>query len=201
MSSVSDWRVTPRRSRSELPKDITLDLKIDIFHERIEGWKLDIADQLINGIKDEKGNTITEGNPNAGYAVLDIILSYFEMVAKYQAGYLGIKSKPYFKKGVCMVFPELEREDPNLVDMLLDTLYYGARCGLYHNGLTDTSIYLEGGRPPITFLSDGKAIINPHELVLVVKRHFDSYIEQLKDVRNLELRQKFEKRFDEDNSP
>jgi len=57
------------------------------------------------------------------------------------------------------------------------------------------------GSARATFLSDGKAIINPHELVLVVKRHFDSYIEQLKDVRNLELRQKFEKRFDEDNSP
>jgi hypothetical protein len=67
MSSIGDWRITPRRSLSELPKDITLDLKIDIFRERIEGWKLDIADQLINGIKDEKGNTITEGNPNAGY--------------------------------------------------------------------------------------------------------------------------------------
>jgi hypothetical protein len=106
MSTVGDLWVTPRRRLSELPKDITLDLKIDIFKERIEGWKLDIADQLINGIKDEKGNTITEGNPHSGYAVLDIILSYFEMIAKYQAGYTDWKSQDSFSRRECEWFFE-----------------------------------------------------------------------------------------------
>lgn len=202
MSSVNDLWVTPKRRLSELPKNITLDVKIDIFKERIEGWKLDIADQLINGIKDEKGNRIAEGNPHSGYAVLDIILSYFEMIAKYQAGYIDWKkSRFYFKKGMRMVFRARDDPDQDLPEALLDMLYESARCGMYHRGLTDTRIYLAGGRPPITFHSDGKATINPHELVLVVKRHFNSYIQQLKDTKNLKLRQNFEKRFDKDNSP
>jgi hypothetical protein len=204
MSAMEDWWVTPKRRFKDLPKEITLNDKIDIFYERVDGWKFDIADQLINGrvIKDERGNITVEGNPHAAYAVLDILLSYFEMIAKYNDGYLETsESEAYFKKGVRMVFPESETANQNSVNTLLDTLYHGARCGLYHVGLTNTDIFLEGGEaPPISFRSNGKVYLNPHKLVLPMRANFNNYITQLRDVNNSDLRQNFEKRFDRDTS-
>jgi hypothetical protein len=51
------------------------------------------------------------GNPHAEYAVLDILMSYFEMIAKYREGYLRTnKSRIYFKKGVRFVYPELNKK-------------------------------------------------------------------------------------------
>ena len=202
MSTIGDWWVTPKRRLSDLPKDITLDVKIDIFHERVYGWKLNIADQLINGVKDSMGKIVIEGNPHAGYAVLDIIMSYFEMIAKYHDGYTGLKSRPYFEKGVHLVFPELKDKDSHLVKDVLDILYKGTRCGLYHSGVTDNRVLLMGGEyQPITLYSNRKVVINPHKLVLVLKKHFNDYITQLKYTDNSKLRQNFEKRFDEDTSP
>jgi hypothetical protein len=195
--STEDWWVTPRRKFSDIPKNITLDYKIDVFSERINGWKLDIADQLINGKYDEQGRIIAEGNPHAGYAVLDILLSYFEMIAKYQDGYLGTsESEHYFKKGIRMVFPDSQTADQNTVEKLLELLYHGTRCGMYHAGVTDTRIFLMGTENPPIFFHKGKLFINPHKLVVAIKNHFDEYISQLKDVKNSRLRQNFEKRFD-----
>jgi hypothetical protein len=209
MNDAENWWVTPKRRLRDISKNPTLDDKIDIFCERINGWKIDIADQLINGrvIQNEKGKVIIEGNPHAAYATLDIILSYFEMMAKYRDGYLNAKegkSRFYFKKGFCSVFAEeveniKEEKMRSVLDKLLDTLYDGARCGMYHIGLTDTRIFLAGGEtPPIKFDSLGRITLNPHKLVKLISIHFNSYIKQLKDYGNTSLRNNFEKRFDFD---
>jgi len=209
--SLDDWWVTPRRRFKDLPKEITLDVKIDVFSERVNGWKLDIADQLINGVKNEKGEVIIEGNPHAGYSVLDIILSYFEMIAKYREGFIGEyrngrfcqNSREYFKKGVRIVFQEeLAQKDPYIVENFLNTLYSGARNGTYHNGFAGTGIFIQGGSSrALVFSSNTKqVIINPHRLVLVLKYHFTDYITQLKDKNNTELRNNFEKKFDKEQS-
>jgi hypothetical protein len=211
MSIAEDWWVTPKRRLRSIPENPTLDEKIDIFSERINGWKIDIADQLINGrvIQNEKGNVIIEGNPHAAYATMDIILSYFEMIAKYQDGYVNTKegkSRVYFKKGFCSVFAEeveniKEEKMRSIFEKLLDTLYDGARCGMYHIGLTDSRIFLAGGAaPPIKFDSIGRITLNPHTLVKLISIHFNNYIKQLKDPSNTSLRSNFERRFDLDTS-
>jgi hypothetical protein len=78
LSDAENWWITPKRRLRDIPKNRTLDDKIDIFYERIYGWKLDIADQLINGrvIQNEKSKVIIEGNPHAAYATMDIILLF-----------------------------------------------------------------------------------------------------------------------------
>ena len=207
MDVKDDWWVTPKRRLKDIPKSLTLDDKVDIFSERINGWKIEIADYLINGriIKNEKSSFTIEGNPHASYATLDIILSYFEMIAKYYEGYTGTLSEPYFKKGVRLVYPETKdinkEKVKSLLEELLDTLYHGARCGTYHIGFPDSRIFLaDGETDSIKFHSNGKVTINPHKLVKVVSYHFNNYIKQLKDTRNTELRQNFEKRFDMDTS-
>jgi hypothetical protein len=172
---------------------LTFDNKVQIFYERVTGWQLDIADQVINGVK-------TNGGPKvqivgAGFAALNIVVSYFEMIAKYKEGYCNTnKSKEYFTKGLEMVFPDLCKTNV----WLPDKMYYSIRCGLYHHGLTEQGIILKGeGLPPITPLEKESLIVNPHTLVTELKMHFEQFIKQLKDNG---LKANFEKRFDFDNS-
>lgn len=44
----SNWMVTPTRKLSDFTLPLTLESKISIFHERIVGWYLNIAEKNIN---------------------------------------------------------------------------------------------------------------------------------------------------------
>lgn len=196
--------MTPFRTRNDFSKELTIDEKLQIFRERVIGWQLDVADRLINGVKDENGKILVKGDKDAGFAVLNILLSYFEMVGKYRDGYVGeIKkgklvddaSHKYFTDGINMVFPEFEKDFP----WLPAKIYQNARCGLYHHGMTEEGIGLMGGDlPPITPLKDKGLIINPHALVLRLKEHFQIYMKQLESNKDFKLN--FEKRFNKDNT-
>jgi hypothetical protein len=174
---------------------LTIDNKIQIFYERITGWQLDIADKVINGIRDKDG-VLTAQIVGSGFAALNIILSYFEMIGKYMDGFCDInKSQEYFVKGVESVFPELCKQS----SWLPKKMYFNIRCGLYHHGMTEEDIILKGeGLPPITIVDGKFLIINPHTMVLELKNHFEYYMKQLKDDNN--LKSNFEKRFDYDNT-
>jgi hypothetical protein len=165
---------------------------VEIFRDRTYGWQLDIADKCING------DLLRQPMEHSGFATLLIVLSYFEMIAKHQTGYLGRESKKYFKKGVFSVYPNLLNEPQDIIDDLLDTLYYGARCGLYHNAITNSKIGLTGNTPvSLSFdPTNSRLIINPHRLVPTLKGHLNNFIAQLRDPNNIQLRQKFERRFD-----
>jgi hypothetical protein len=209
--SSEDWWVTPYRKFKDISQPITLDEKINIFSERINGWKIDIAEHLMDGFHTqvENGTIFIEGNPHASYATLDIIFSYFEMIGKYYYGYIGeeTEGKTYFKKGFLLVFREdnIEKKElETLVNELITILYKWGRCVMYHIGLTSPLIFLSNLKPQPITLSKMKSstkkcvTINPRTLVKVVKLHFNSYINQLKDVQNTTLRTNFEKRFDLD---
>jgi hypothetical protein len=193
---MTDWKITPTRTRSMFPKVLTQDDKIDIFHERVIGWQIDIADAVANGIRDKEGKIEKGAIEDSGFAVLDILLSYFEMIAKYKDGYCDVgDSGKYFEKGFNMVFPQFEKECP----WLARKMYTNARCGLYHHGMTEEDIILTGSiSSPIKPLADKKIVINPHILVLALREHFGTYIEELRNDKD--FRRNFEKRFDYDNS-
>lgn len=185
--------ITPFHKRSDFPEALTLDNKIQIFYERVTGWQLDIADMVINGVKINNGTIIIVQIVGSGYATLDILMSYFEMIAKYRDGSCKIGgARKYFAEGLKMVFPELCKQYP----WIPEKMYYNVRCGLYHHGLTESDIMLLGeGFPPISPTEEGeRLIVNPHTLVLELKKHFETYVKQLKDDKN--LRSNFEKRFD-----
>ena len=83
---MSNWKISPNYFNTDFSWPLSIDDKITVFCDRIYGWQLDIADQIINyrkGSNDE----IIEGLPHAGYAVLHLVLSYFEMIAKYRASF------------------------------------------------------------------------------------------------------------------
>lgn len=199
---LTDWMITPFSKRGDFPEKLTVYHKIMIFYERVIGWQIDIANIVANGIKDETGKVLKCEIKDSGYAVLNILLSYFEMIGKYNAGYLGEmtrgtwqdnSSKKHFKEGVGMVFPEFKK-----YPWLPRKLYTNVRCGLYHHGMTEGGIILTGeSNLPIKPTDEEWLIINPHLLVLKLKDHFESYIEQIINDQN--LRVNFEKRFDYEN--
>lgn len=198
--------ITPYHKRSDFPDVLQVDHKIQIFYERVTGWQLNIADMVINGIKYEYENSdVIVEIKDAGFAALNIVLSYFEMIAKYKVGYIGVMRKGklvdddshfYFKQGMDMVFPEFGKGFP----WLPAKIYRNARCGLYHHGMTEEGIILAGGgRPPITPLDGKKVIVNPHTLVLKLKNHFEKYIIELRNDKDFQSN--FEKRFNKDDTP
>jgi hypothetical protein len=192
------WYISPHYRNIDFQYPLSLNDKITIFLDRTHGWQLDIADQVINGKKAEDGTMITKPMRDSGFAALSIVLSYFEMIAKYEEGYTGKSSSPYFKKGVYSVFPNLNAEFPTIVDDALTVLYKKCRCGLYHMGLTNRQIVLSG-KPqfPMRFdITNRRLHINPHLLVPALKIHLEDYGKRLRDKNNVQLRSNFEKRFD-----
>jgi hypothetical protein len=136
------------------------------------------------------------------------------MIAKYEDGYVDkYQSKKYFKRGIFSVFPHLKQyrrnkiiqdshgNDRAIVDYLLDILYEGVRCGLYHSGGTNGPVMITSGVDyAITLdLQDKFLIINPHLLVPELINHFIAYINNLRDQKNTDLRVKFESRYDFDS--
>lgn len=182
--------ISPHFKNTDFPSGMSLDQKIEVFADRVKGWKLDIAQQCVDNI------------PHSGFAVLDIVCSYFEMIAKYQDGFtndgkIGTSDK-YFRKGFENVFPNLSDTSPEIRERILNKLYKDVRCGLYHAGITGPNIELSGDfNFPVAFASQPDIVkINPHRLVPALEQHFQSYIRQLHNHKNEELRKNFETRFD-----
>ncbi|MBM3137312.1 MAG: hypothetical protein FJZ98_03880 [Chloroflexi bacterium] len=191
--------MSPSYLSTAFERPLSIDDKITIFIDRTLGWQLDIADKIINGETSSDGHLITPPIQHSGIAVLHIVLSYFEMIAKTEEGYVQPKkSEEHFKRGVLSVFPSLKNPPVPITDELLKILYSGGRCELYHGGLTDSRIVLIGDiEAPMGFdPANKKLLVNPHRLVPAMKNHLRQFESRLRDPNNKELRESFEKRFD-----
>jgi hypothetical protein len=136
---------------------------------------------------------------HSAFAALSIVLSYFEMIARYQNGVTHDRNAgEYFKKGVKSVFPQLNKYPSNNVEKAISYAYKGARCGFYHVGMTAPGIILTRNiDAALAFDSLNRGLaINPHLLVPFLASHFKGYVEQLRDPANTQIRNNFEKRFD-----
>jgi hypothetical protein len=185
--------ITPNYQNTDFVWPLSIDDKITIFEDRTMGWQLGLANRIING--ESGANAI----PHSGYAVLNIVLSYFEMIAKFRDGYdQQGESQHYFKQGVYEVFSQLRTHPRGAVERLLDVLYHGGRCGLYHGGMTDSRIVLTGQLDAAMAFDEGneRLVINPHRLIPGLIAHFQRYIGELRDTANEPLRSNFERRFD-----
>lgn len=185
----------------------SFDEKVEIFYERIWGWQLHIADLCLNGGSDHDGTTALPKIPHSAFAAMQIMLAYFEMIAKYEDGFIPANPKQgqsakYFKAGVKSVFPGLAAQNQSEVDSFLDTFYEKARCGLYHMAQTEGGIVFAGSQQVVLRYdpTNKVLVIDPHKLPTVLKKHLDDYRKRLLDPLNTTLRQKFEARYDYDNS-
>jgi hypothetical protein len=194
--------VSFKRKKSSLSFPLTLDAKIELFQERIEGWQISIADQCYRGVLDASGNRMSPGIPHSGFGALYLLLSYFEMIAKYKAGDLSEVSGAWFKKGVKEIYPELASRAETEKLQILTKFYKGARCGLYHAGLTSKYVFISGDPAFIEFDAvSGMLIINPGDMIDRVAGHFRDYCQRLRKPAETTLRAKFEAKFDAEILP
>jgi hypothetical protein len=185
---ITNFSISPKYTTLDFPNGMTLENKIDVFADRINGWQLGIAKKIVK-LEIQHG----------GFALLYIVFSYFEMIGMYSSGYIGeYKSKSNFKKGVKLTFPEIGPEE----DIFLNTLYENVRCGLYHLGMTKRKVMLRCDFPgSISFHLESKfVVICPDRLVEDLDIRFQNYLTELRNPKNSELRKNFESRFDYDNS-
>jgi hypothetical protein len=173
--------------------------KINIFYQRVMGWQLHIADMIANG-----GIPLAGGEPmkqvrHSGFAVLHICLSYFETVGHC----LGSNGRPAFKEGVRSVFPGLLGSyGADDSESWLEVLYVGARCGMYHNSMTVPGVGL--GQPARNDVMAydpvrKRLVISPERLPRALKEHLEQFRACLLDPSNVDLRCRFEHRFNEDH--
>lgn len=189
--------ITWKHRSDTLPDPLPLELKIEIFEARLWGWQLHVADLIINGGLSQEGDRKVEAIPHSAFAALQIALVYFEVIAKYEAGYTGRESEKYFELGVLSVLPELNSFPYSSTRSLLKALYTGARCGLYHQAMTAPGVRLQHRDLPVALESGPNYLaIDPHVLIPRLKQHLADYLVRLRDAANGELRRHFEKCFD-----
>lgn len=168
----------------------TIGKKIEMFIARVEGWQLGVAREMVE-----------KNVPHRGFALLLIVTSYFEMLAKYRESFVGDRnSEEHFEKGVRFTFPDIEKDLPN-ADTVLHMLYTDVRNAFYHLGRT-TGRVLITGEVPFVFgynVSTGQIAMNPDQLVMNLKTRFSEYASKLRDPSRTEMRMNFEKRFDFDD--
>lgn len=179
--------ISPIHATDDFKDHWTLADKIEVFVARVEGWQLGIANEIVK-----------RDIPGRDLALLHIVTSFFEMISKYNSGFLGEgRSKEYFRRGVRLVFPEIEPQE----EAFLDSLYKYVRCGLYHIGRPAPNVIIAKNVPgSIGYNSqDDLIMLNPDKLVEDISIRFSSYAKALRNPEKVRLRSNFEKRFDSDN--
>lgn len=179
-----------------------IEFKIEIFEARIDGWHLEIADRCINGwkldgrdcINGQHFNQILNQEPahyivDSGWAVLQMVLNYFETVGWFK---YGCENQSYknFENGFFDVFPELKGHRPNLFKLIWGQL----RNGLYHAGVGSDRIFLWSSNESLALDYDTKTErlrVDPHKFVPKLRHHLRNYVEQLRDPNEVELRETF----------
>lgn len=154
--------------------------KIRLFKEQIKGWQLNTAIYL------------TKNCPHSDYAIMSILLSYFENIDRYWHGNISEKNSDfYFNEGV----KEVYKGDKEVI-VNSRNIYKFARCGMYHIGSTQGLIKLDCSGKTSIFINDHNMLcIYPNKLVTELNNHFDEYLQQLMNKSNKQLRINFEKRF------
>lgn len=170
--------------------------KIELFIDRVENWHLGVAREMIRS-----------DLPNRDFAILMLIMNYFEMIAKYRDGYVQQdkgrrkgegRSAHYFKEGLKDVFPDMALPEDEAVAV---AIYESVRNGLYHAGGTRSNVVIAEDAPNTVGYNTqtGQLAIVPDRLVWEVERHFQAYAQKLRSAGNAKLRANFEARFDVDN--
>jgi hypothetical protein len=178
----------------------TTDEKVLVFTDRVRGWQLDPALRCIRS------------DPHAGFAVLHIVVSYFEVVGMIEFdatthSYLkkssgGWESGREFKAGLMTVLPELSTQNSKHVRWFRNDFYKKVRCGLYHQSMTRSGILVSGqlahqdGYEFLDLGNQGSAIIiNPERLAQRLSEHLANFELRLRDPQNQQLRRQFEQVF------
>lgn len=180
--SNKDLSVSSKSRRSDFPdggwEKWPFEEKVKLFQEQIQGWVIDVA-------RDIKQKQIA----HADFAILSMLLSYFENISKFIEGYDGkYNSKEHFINGIKQVYPG------KLQKKTIALFYDQARNGMYHVGLTGSKVELNCSIDCGLVYKKNRFIICPEKLINEIQGHFDKYLQELNDSRKRSLRRNFEKR-------
>ncbi|MFA6143106.1 MAG: hypothetical protein WC738_07435 [Candidatus Omnitrophota bacterium] len=164
-------KISPNYDDSYL-KDATYEKKVNVLSDCINGWFLNWAEKL----------NVEE---HAGFAALHLCFSYFEFIAQFIYGESSKgKSKEFFKKGICTVFPSVNEFENKEKDKFIDILYNNGRCGFFHSGMAKKGIIIFDHENIIT-LNEDNIFIDRYKIVERIKSHFKEYINKLKTTDNI----------------
>jgi len=119
--------VSPSHLSNEFGTPPTLDNKIEIFRDRVQGWQIDIAKHI-------------EVHSDGGYGILAVLSNYYEMIAQY---WKGVPSDRQSKKMFVIGFRLIYDSTP-LTKKQIESIYSSLRCALYHNGYTKRGLLING---------------------------------------------------------
>jgi hypothetical protein len=165
-------------------------MSIDEMIDRIEMYvtkrQLGIAGVMAAEFLNESS---TSPLKEAGYAILSVIVSYFEMIAQFINGEDSKnKSKPFFVQGFRAVYPTT-----SLSDVEIQWLYEVVRCGMYHGGMTKSGTRLSRYFSTGFTLQGGEVWVNPGRAVEELNTHFAGYVRDLRNPANARERSLFER--------
>jgi hypothetical protein len=173
--------ISPRFTAEKLA-NASFDDVVEIFEDRVMGWLIDPANHL-------------KSQQHAGFAILAIVLSYFEPIGQALEGSRTRGgSRKLFSKGLRAVFPDLAAAES---DALIGELYEQLRCGMFHDGLTREKVKISPTSAHAFIVEkseDGSlkcVTVTPVNLMHHLEIHLSSYVAQLRDPANVELRHNF----------
>ncbi len=147
--------------------------------------QLGIAEEMANEFRNEDSTSTFK---ESGYAILSIVLAYFEMIEQFERGQSSHKkSLEFFRCGFKKVYPAT-----NLTDGNIDQIYSWVRCGMYHTSLTKGASPLSRHYPVGFDICCGEVQLNPGKAVQELLAHFEVWIGMLKNPTSVQKRSYFE---------
>lgn len=200
--------------------------KINDFERAFELWNFQYARLLAygktNGVAycvhadsaEEGQNTIQKMIGDSGYALLNLLYSYTEIIGRLCGDYPNFpyKTHPanecittgeFVYEGLTRIIPDLKELNEYERETAVTLFQEAVRNSLAHTYLTGENVILSGSHSEVLLvgtLFDKPAIsINPRALFESILVHFAGYIEQLKAENptgeSEQLRKRFSKRF------
>ena len=163
--------VIDERHRNERLDPANIEHKIKIYEREVKEWFFRPATDLLS--QDSFKNS---------FLVLMVCMSYIEGVEQYKTGIdSSRRSKECFVDSVRRLYPG-EYQDENV-----GKLYSKSRCGLFHNGMVKGGVIFNNTfENVIKFEKNGEVIkINPTVLLNDIKDDFERYINELKNINNI----------------
>ncbi len=177
------YAISPRFTDDKL-NGASFEDVIERFEDRMSGWLIEPANHL-------------KSQQHAGFAILAIVLSYFEPIGQALEGSRkNGGSRKLFARGLQAVFPDLGASES---DTLIRELYEQLRCGMFHDGLTREKVVISPASPHAFAIErddDGslkRVTVTPVNLMYHLQNHLKEYTRQLRDPANIELRHNFVK--------
>ena len=179
MATPADNWVSPHFTEADKGSNPSDDDIIVVFADRVDGWQLAIAEELLRQVEDPPAYPAMK---HAGYALISVVFSYFEMIGQCVKA-TGSAPSPTadFVRGFRDVYPATAFTDPEI-----EVIYDRIRCGMFHNGYTKRGVYIDGDYTQTWDLDKANNVVklNPHRLIRDLRAHFTSFVTRLENTAN-----------------